>query len=154
MTVVGAYREAVDAVLAGNYSPQLADRLVERTRRFFHREYSCGLYFGRPGKDQFTDTPNSSATEVKRHVGVVMDYFLKAGIAQIKIQDAPIRVGDLLQVHGPTTGVQEFRVESLRRDDEIPEIADKGTWVTIPAPRCRVGDKVYLICKVMGKASA
>ena len=154
MTVVGAYREAVDAVLSGNYSPQLADRLVERTRRFFHREYSCGLYFGRPGKDQFTDTPNSSATEVKRHVGVVMDYFLKAGIAQIKIQDAPIRVGDLLQVHGPTTGVQEFRVESLRRDDEIPEIAEKGTWVTIPAPRCRVGDKVYLICKVMGKASA
>ena len=144
-TVTGAYREAVDAVLAGTYTPELAERLVARTRRFFHREYSRGRYFGRPGKDQFTDTPNSSALEVKRHVGVVVDYFLKAEIAQVKIQDAAVRVGDLVQVQGPTTGVREFRITSLRRDDEVPEVAEKGTWVTFPAPRCRVGDKVFLI---------
>jgi putative protease len=146
MTVVGAYREAVDAVLAGKFTPELAAELVERTRRFFHREYSCGLYFGRPGAEQFTDGPNSFAKEVKRHCGVVIDYFLKAKIAQVKIQDAAIKIGDLVQIHGPTTGVQEFRIESLRRDDEIPEVAEKGTWVTFPAPRCRVGDKVFLIC--------
>ena len=145
MTVVSAYREAVDAVLAGTYTPELAERLVGRTRRFFHREYSRGLYFGRPGVDQFTDTPNSSALEVKRHIGVVIDYFLKAGIAQVKIQDAAVRVGDLVQVQGPTTGVREFRIESLRRDAETPEVAERGTWVTFPAPRCRVGDKVFLI---------
>lgn len=154
MTVVGAYREAVDAVAAGRYSEEFAERLVERTKRFFHREYSCGLYFGRPGEDQFTDTPNSSAREVKRHVGVVMDYFLKAGIAQVKIQDAAVKVGDLVQVQGPTTGVREFRIESLRRDDEVPEVAERGTWVTFPTPRCRVGDKVFLVCPVAGEASA
>ena len=146
MTVVSAYREAVDAVLAGTYTPEQAERLVARTRRFFHREYSRGLYFGRPGVDQFTDTPNSSAQEVKRHVGIVIDYFLKAGIAQVKIQD----VGDLVQIQGPTTGVQEFRIASLRRDEEVPEVAEKGTWVTFPAPRCRVGDKVFLIQKLKG----
>lgn len=145
MTVVGAYREALDAIAEGKYTKEMSERLVERTRRFFHREYSSGLYFGRPGKDQFTDVPNSSALEVKRHCGVVIDYFLKAGIAQVKIQDASVKVGDLLQVHGSTTGVKEFRVESMRRDDEIPEVAEKGTWVTFPAPRCRVGDKVFLI---------
>lgn len=148
MTVVKAYREAVDAVRAGTFGPELAEELVERTRRFFHREYSCGLYFGRPGTDQFTDGPNSSAREVKRHSGVVIDYFLKARIAQVKIQDAALKVGDLVQIHGPTTGVQEFRIESLRRDDEIPETAEKGTWVTFPAPRCRVGDKVFLVTPV------
>lgn len=146
MTVVGAYREAVDAVKAGTFTPGLAETLVERTRRFFHREYSSGLYFGRPGIEQFTAGPNSFAREVKRHSGVVLDYFRKAKIAQVKIQDAELKVGDLVQVHGPATGVQEFRIESLRRDDEIPEIAEKGTWVTFPAPRCRVGDKVFLIC--------
>ena len=145
MTVVSAYRAAVDAVLAGTYTPELAERLVARTRRFFHREYSRGLYFGRPGTDQFTDTPNSSALEVKRHVGVVIDYFLKAEIAQVKIQDVAVKVGDLVQIQGPTTGVQEFRIASLRRDDETPAVAEKGTWVTFPAPRCRVGDKVFLI---------
>ena len=153
MTVVGAYREAVDAVVAGTYSKSLAERLVERTKRFFHREYSCGLYFGRPGEDQFTDTPNSSAREVKRHVGIVLDYFLKAGIAQVKIQDAAVKVGDLVQVHGSTTGVKEFSIESMRRDGEVPEVAEKGTWVTFPAPRCRVGDKVFLVSPVAKDSS-
>jgi putative protease len=146
MTVVGAYREAVDAVQSGTFTPELAESLVERTRRFFHRAYSRGLYFGRPGVDQFTDGPSSFAKEVKRHSGIVLDYFTKAKVAQIKIQDAALRIGDLIQIHGSTTGVQEFRVESIRRDGETPEVAEKGTWVTIPAPRCRVGDKVYLIC--------
>lgn len=153
MAVVGAYREAVDAVVAGTYSKSLAERLVERTKRFFHREYSCGLYFGRPGEEQFTDTPNSSAREVKRHVGIVLDYFLKAGIAQVKIQDAAVKVGDLVQVHGSTTGVKEFRIESMRRDGEVPEVAEKGTWVTFPAPRCRVGDKVFLVSPVAKDSS-
>jgi putative protease len=146
MTVVGAYREAVDAVRSGMFTQELAEKLVERTRRFFHREYSSGLYFGRPGAEQFTSGPNSFAKEVKRHSGVVLDYFIKAKIAQVKIQDAELKVGDLVQIHGPTTGVREFVVESLRRDEEIPETARKGTWVTFPAPRCRAGDKVFLIC--------
>ena len=144
-TVVSAYRTAVDAVLAGTFTPSLAERLVEETKKVFHREFSTGLYFGRPGQDQFTDAEDSSASQVKRHVGIVMDYFLKAKIAQVKIQDRPIRVGDLLQIHGPTTGVQEFTVSSLRRDDETPAVAERGTWVTLPAPRCRVGDKVFKI---------
>ena len=86
------------------------------------------------------------ATEVKRHVGIVMDYYLKAGIAQVKVQDHPIALGDRLQIHGPTTGVVEIeKVESLRRDDEILTVAEKGNWVTLHAPRCRVGDKVFFM---------
>ena len=144
-TVTEAYRAAVDAVADGTFTPELAERLVERTKTVFHREFSTGLYFGRPGADQFTDAEDSAAKTVKRHVGVVIDYFLKAQIAQVKVQDHPVRVGDVLQVHGPTTGVQEFTVASLRRDDETPEVAEKGTWVTFPAPRCRVGDKVFFV---------
>ena len=150
-TVVEAYREAVDAVLAGTFCPGLAERLVAKTKTVFHREFQCGLFFGRPGKDQYTDTEDSVATTVKRHVGRVLDYYLKAQIAQVKIEDHAIKVGDLLQVHGPTTGVREFTVESLRRDDETPDVAEKGMWVTLPAPRCRVGDKVFFIEKT-GKA--
>ena len=144
-TVTEAYRAAVDAVADGTFTPELAERLVEKTKTVFHREFSTGLYFGRPGADQFTDAEDSAATTVKRHVGVVIDYFLKARIAQVKIQDHPVRVGDTLQVHGPTTGVQEFTVTSLRRDDEVPDVAERGTWVTFPAPRCRVGDKVFFV---------
>ena len=144
-TVVSAYRRAVDAVSDGSYTPELVAELTESVKTVFHREFSEGLYFGRPGANQFADSEDSLATEVKRHVGIVVDYFLKAGIVQVKIQDRAIRPGDRLQIHGKTTGVAELTLGELRRDDEIPEVGEKGTWVTFKAPRCRVGDKVFLV---------
>ena len=144
-TVVRAYRTAVDAVLAGTFTPELADRLVEETKTVFHRELGTGLFFGRPGVDQYTDHEDSLATSVKRHSGIVIDYFLKAGIVQVQIQDHPLAVGDHVQVHGSTTGVVEVTIESLRRDDEILQCAERGNWVTFPCPRVRVGDKVFFM---------
>lgn len=142
---VECYREAVDAVMGGTYAPELAARLRRRLETVFHREFSDGLYFGRPGVSQFADSEDSLATTVKRHVGIVVDYFLKAGIAQVKIQDHEIRPGDELQIHGSTTGVVELTLGELRRDDEKPSVGEKGTWVTFRCPRCRVGDKVFFV---------
>lgn len=144
-TTVECYRKAVDAVLAGAYTEELIEELTHEVKKVFHREFSDGMYFGRPGVDQFTDTEDSLSTTVKRHIGIVIDYYLKAGIAQVKIQDHSIAVGDTVQIHGPTTGVVETLVTELRRDDERPKIAEKGTWVTFKVPRCRVGDKVFYI---------
>ena len=147
-TVVRAYRTALDAVLGGTFTPELAARLVEETRTVFHRELGTGMFFGRPGVDQYTDREDSLATTVKRHAGVVIDYFLKAGIAQVQIQDHALAVGDTVQVHGPTTGVVETTLASLRRDDEVLTTAERGTWATFPCPRVRVGDKVFFMEKV------
>ena len=145
--VTSAYRRAVDAVADGCYTDDLQGRLIESVKTVFHREFSKGMYFGRPGADQFTDSENSLASTVKRHIGIVIDYFLKAGIAQVKIQDHAISVGDLIQIHGPTTGVVELNVDELRRDDEILSTAERGSWATLKTPRCRVGDKVFFIEK-------
>ena len=144
-TVVACYRRAVDAVRDGTYTPALVAELTDAVKTVFHREFSEGLYFGRPGADQFTDTEDSLATTVKRHVGVVIDYYTKAGIAQVKIQDHAIRPGDALQIHGPTPGVQELVLGEMHRDAERPAVAERGTWVTFRAPRCRVGDKVFFV---------
>ena len=144
-TTVECYRRAVDAVLAGTYTPGLVAGLTAEVKKVFHREFSDGLYFGRPGVDQFADSEDSLATTVKRHVGIVIDYYTKAGIAQVKIQDHAIRPGDTLQIHGPTTGVRELVLGEMRRDDARPAVGEKGTWVTFKAPRCRVGDKVFFI---------
>ena len=144
-TVVSAYRRAVDAVAAGEYTPELVSALTEEVKTVFHREFASGLYFGRPGVEQFTDSENSLSSTVKRHIGIVIDYFIKAGIAQVKIQDHALRVGDTIQIHGSTTGVVELVAGELRRDDETPVVAERGTWVTLKTPRCRVGDKVFFI---------
>lgn len=140
-----AYKRAVEAVLKGEYTKELIEELTVELKKVFHREFSKGLFYGRPGKDQFTDSEDSLASTIKRHVGVVIDYFTKAGIAQVKIQDHPIKPGDEIQIHGTTTGVIEMIAGELRRDDERPEVAVKGTWVTLKTPRCRVGDKVFFV---------
>ena len=144
-TTVECYRRAVDAVMAGKYTESLKAELTREVKKVFHREFSKGMFYGRPGEDQFTDSEDSLATTVKRHAGVVIDYFLKAGIAQVKIQDHALKTGDKVQIHGATTGVQELTLGELRRDDERPEVAQKGEWVTFKAPRCRVGDKVFYL---------
>lgn len=146
-TVTAAYRSAVDAVVEGRYTPGLAAALEESVGRVFHREFSRGLYFGRPGEGQFTDSQDSLSRFVKRHIGVVVDYFLQAGIVQVEVQDHPVATGDPIQIHGPTTGVLELSVPELRRDDERPAVAEKGTWVTFASPRCRTGDKVFFMEK-------
>ena len=146
-TVVSAYRRAVDAVAEGTYTPEIVRELTEDVKRVFHREFSEGLYFGRPGADQFADSEDSLATTVKRHIGIVIDYFLKAGIAQVKVQDHELAVGDEIQIHGPTTGVIEMTAGELRRDEEIVQACGKGEWVTLKTPRCRVGDKVFFVEK-------
>ena len=144
-TVTAAYRRAVDAVADGAYTPELVAELTESVKTVFHREFSDGLYFGRPGANQFTATEDSCATTVKRHVGIVIDYFLKAGIAQVKVQDHELRSGDPIQIHGPTTGVVELTAGELWRDDERLDVCEKGGWATFKAPRCRVGDKVFFV---------
>ena len=140
-----AYKKAVDAVINGEYTKELVEELTVELKKVFHREFSKGLFYGRPGKDQFTDSEDSLASTIKRHVGVVIDYFTKAGIAQVKIQDHPIKRGDEIQIHGTKTGVIEMVAGELHRDDERPEVAEKGTWVTLKTPRCRVGDKVFFV---------
>ena len=125
--------------------PELVAELTQEVKKVFHREFADGLYFGRPGTGQFTDTENSLSTTIKRHIGIVIDYFLKAGIAQVKVQDHAISVGDTIQIHGPTTGVLELEVDELRRDEDILQSAERGTWATFKAPRCRVGDKVFFV---------
>lgn len=140
-----AYKRAVEAVLEGQYTKELIEELTIELKKVFHREFSKGLFYGRPGKSQFTDSEDSLATTIKRHVGVVVDYFTKSGIAQIKIQDHPVKPGDEIQIHGTTTGVIEMVLGELHRDDERPQVAEKGTWVTFKSPRCRAGDKVFFI---------
>ena len=146
-TVVTAYRRAVEAVLGGTYTPELVAELTTDVKRVFHREFADGMYFGRPGVDQFTDSEDSLATTVKRHIGIVIDYFLKAGIAQVQVQDHALSVGDEIQIHGSTTGVIEMTAGELRRDEECVTTCAKGDWVTLKTPRCRVGDKVFFVEK-------
>ena len=144
--VVAAYRAAVAAVAEGRFCAALAERLTAECARVYHREFSVGLFHGRPGAVQFTDTDENQATTKKLHVGVVLNYYPRARMAQVQIQDQPIAIGDALSIQGPTSGVVDLTVEALRRDDDVCARAERGTWVTFPCPqRVRVNDKVFVV---------
>jgi putative protease len=145
---VSAYRRAVEAVINGQFSQELADKLLHELETVFHREFSSGLFFGRPGIGLTAVKEDSLATTVKRHIGVVVDYFTKAGVAQIKVQDHDISVGDEIQIHGLTTGVLDITVDEMRRDELIVQRASRGDWITLKTPKCRRGDKVFFILAV------
>jgi len=145
-TVVAAYQAAVAAVRAGAFTPDRIATLVERCSRVYHREFGVGLYHGRPGANQLTHDDENRATRRKRHIGIVINYYRQARVAQIQIQDAPIAVGDTIAIHGPATGVVELRVTALRHDDVILTRAERGTWVTVPCPETvRLNDKAFLV---------
>ena len=144
-TIVAAYREAIAAVVTHTFDAPLVRRLTALCASVYHREFSSGLFHGRPGHNQFTDTDENQATIRKLYVGVVSNYYPQAGIAQVKIQDQPITIGDLLSIHGPTSGVVDIIVSELRRDTESFTLAERGSWITFPCTqRVRVNDKVYV----------
>jgi U32 family peptidase len=149
-TVVTAYRRAIQAVETNSFTAALAETLVADCAKVYHREFSVGLYHGRPGAGQFTDTDLNQATQKKLYVGLVQNYYAQAKMAHVLIHDQAIAVGDVLAIHGETTGVVDVTVTALRRDAEVCERAERGTWITFPCDaRVRTGDKVYRVEEVL-----
>jgi putative protease len=144
--VVAAYRAAIDAVHGGSFTAERAEEWCVSCERVYHREFGRGLFHGRPGAGQFTDTDANQASVRKLHVGVVLNYYAKAGMVQVQVQDQPIIPGDTLSIHGPTSGVVDLTVNALKRDHETCERAERGTWVTFACPqRVRAQDKVFVV---------
>lgn len=143
-TVVGAYREALDALREGRLDADRKQVLVARCRSVFNREFSVGHYFGRPTPGDFTAGEGNLATSQKRYVGIVRNYYKQARAAEIEVLDQPFRLGDTLLVLGETTGVARGEVTEIRRDEAPLAEAPRGSRVTIPfATRLRTNDKVY-----------
>lgn len=143
-TVTSAYREAVDAFLAGKYTPELAASLKERLATVFNRGFWDGYYQGaRLG--EWSDVYGNKATRTKTYVGKVTNYFSNVEVAEIMVSTGSFSVGDSLLITGPTTGVVEYEVSEIRVDLRNVGSAVKGDLCTIPvSEKLRRGDKVYL----------
>ena len=75
-----------------------------------------------------------------------MHYFSKAKIGQFKIEAQQLKVGDNVLITGPTTGVIETRIDSMRVDDVDSDIATRGSEVTFHVDEViRASDKLYKV---------
>ena len=72
----------------------------------------------------------------REKIGEVFHYFSKLGVAAIRLTDGGLKVGDTVQIHGPTTNLTHT-VDSMQIEQTAVKSAPKGQSVGI-----RVKDKV------------
>lgn len=144
-TVVSCYREAIQRVQEGTFTEEVKDRLDERLRSVFNRDFWDGYYQGQT-MGEWTRKPGSEATEKKVYCGKAVRYYGKLGVAEFKIEACELHQGDKILVTGPTTGALYATVEGMRHDTPEPiEVGRKGWHISIAMPKVRRGDMLFVI---------
>ena len=140
------YRRAADAVCDGAYTPELAASLKAELSEVFNRGFWDGYYQG-AYLGQWSDVYGSQATRTKVYCGKITNWFGRIGVAEVKVESAPLHAGDRVMVIGPTTGVVEFTADDIRVEFKQVQTAPKGVDCSVALPsgeRLRRGDKLYI----------
>lgn len=146
--VVKCYKEAIKAVLDGQFTEEKKDQWDERLASVFNRGFWDGYYQGQT-MGEWNKNYGSNATERKIYVGRGVKYFSKLGVAEFTCEAHEFSVGDKLLITGPTTGVMYVTVSEIRLELAPVQTAPKGTHVSIPVPdKVRPSDKLFLLEKV------
>ena len=146
-----AYRKARDFWLENRGSPDFAERfsrlkseLVADLEKNFNRGFSDGFYMGKPVGDWTSE--GNRATVKKLIVGRVRNYLPRIGVAEIIVDDHPVKLGDTLCVEGNSTGYEEFELESAQINGLPVEEIEKGQIAAIKVPsKMRANDRLYLL---------
>ncbi|MDR0581756.1 MAG: U32 family peptidase [Prevotellaceae bacterium] len=144
-TVTACYRRAIDAFLAGDYTPQLAEQLTATLKTVFNRGFWDGYYQGaRLG--EWSEVYGNKATERKEYIGKATNYFNRLGVAEFLIETGELSIGDEVLIIGPTTGVVRKTVTEIRVELQAVAKAVKGDACSIAIPgKIRRADKLYKV---------
>ena len=151
-TVTAAYRRAIDFYFENKrkaaFQAEFAALKTELTGELdgaYHRGLSSGFFMGEP-VGQWTTGRGSRATKSKKLVGEVMNYYRKAGAAEIQVRNAGFTIGDELLIQGPTTGLVRLKVDSIQIEHEARQSALRGERVALGVPeQVRPRDRVFVV---------
>ncbi len=142
------YREAIDSLQNGTYSKTKIDQWKERLSTVFNRGFWDGYYLGRK-MGEWSDEAGSKATKRKVYIGKGMKFYDQLGIGEFLIEAQGCQVGDELLIIGPTTGVIETILKSMRVDDSVATSVKRGATITFEVPeKIRPSDKLYKLVPV------
>jgi len=151
-TVVGCYKEAVEAYLNGDYeNDDIIENKIrswdERLKRVFNRGFWDGYYLGQR-LGEWTHSYGSRATRTKVYVGRCTNFFKQVSVAEFTVESAFFEEGDELLVTGETTGAYEQTAEGLRVDEKPAQKAEKGQVCSLKTSQTlHRGDKLYKLVK-------
>ena len=147
LKVTSTYRKAADAVLKGEYTPEMAASFKEELSQVFNRGFWDGYYQGAK-LGQWSEVYGSKATRKKVYCGKITNWFAKLSVAEVQVESATLHKGDDILIIGPSTGVIETKVSEIRVDLKETPQAPKGSLCSIPVPesggKLRRADKVYI----------
>ena len=141
-TVVGAYRQALNAIARGEFDDETRARLSGELLKISHRPYDTGFYFGAPehpgDRDWFTQSRELAARVLS----------FSKGRAMIEVKNK-ILSGDSLELMTPA-GTFGFTLGDITRADGTVCSAcpQPNSIVTIDLPHpCEEGDLIRGTCR-------
>ena len=142
---VAVYREAVDLWKSGAVpGPELRTVWKQRLAQVFNRGFWEGGYYLGHKLGEWAGSGDNQATVRKIFLGTIVNYYPRAGAAEVRLTSDSLPSGADLLITGNTTGALKLRAESVRVGDLAVPKAEKGTNATFPCPaKVRENDKVY-----------
>ncbi|MGV3528211.1 MAG: peptidase U32 family protein [Flavisolibacter sp.] len=142
-TVTGCYREAIDAITEGSYTPDKIKAWEAELAKVYNRGFWEGYYLGRK-LGEWTERPGSAATQKKVYLGKGVRYFPKLQVAEFVVETGSIVAGDEILVSSPAFGVEEMVLQTLTVNGNAHTKAAKGDSLTFPFPhKISAKDKLY-----------
>jgi len=119
---------------------------MEELKKVYNRGFGNGFYLGKP-ISEWTHSYGSQATEKKIHIGKVNHFYGEIKVAEILIQAKKIvKVGDILQIEGPKTGVLRQKIDSMEIEHKkVKRAGQKDLWAVKLNKQVKANDKVYKI---------
>lgn len=145
-TVTKAYRTAIDAYLAGDFSSANFAELEKELESVFNRGFWHGGYYLGDKTGEWSNFSGNKATVKKEYIGQVSNYFQKIGVAEITLKAGTLAVGDKILFTGNTTGAYKTTAEEIRSDEKPVAKAAKGDIISVKLDnKVRRNDKVYTL---------
>lgn len=141
--VTREYRRALDRKLSHG---EIVTGL-ENLKKVYNRGFSSGFYIKMPTSDDFSFSEHGENTEMKELVGIVLGYWPNIGVANVKVVNKKLKIGDEIYLSNKDSAIQRIKIESMQIDHQPVEVANKGQEVGIKLPLCKKNDDVYLILR-------
>jgi putative protease len=144
-TTTKCYREALDSIADGSFSPEKVLHWKEELSKVFNRGFWDGYYLGRK-MGEWSSEHGSVATKKKIYLGKGRKYFDKIAVGEFEIETHALNVGDEILITSPHSGVFQTTVTELRKDDQSVANVVRGDIFTMPiAHKIRNADKLYKV---------
>lgn len=145
-TTVKVYREAVDSYLDKTFTQEKINRWLKELESVFNRGFWHGGYYFGKKIGEWSGVYGSKSTKVKKHVGIVKNYFSNKKVGHFYMESGELKIGDEVIITGPTTGIVNLKVKEIYLDNKKVNSAKKGDNITIKVEeKIRINDKVYVL---------